>query len=72
MSHTLQAGQFVVYDFSCVNPSSKSRHLSTRIKINSTSSLAAAKHAYEEKERTCKQLIEKVDSPKITFMPNNN
>ena len=68
MSHTLEAGQFVVDDFSCVNPTSKT---SVNKNKNSTGSLAAAKHAYEEKERTCKQLIEKVDSPKITFMPNN-
>ena len=68
MRHTLQAGQFVVYDFSCVNPASKT---SVNKNKNSTGSLAAAKHAIEEKEKTNKQLIERVDAPKITFKPKN-
>ena len=37
--------------------------------------LDAAKHAYEEKEKTYKQLVERVVAPKITtvitFKPNN-
>jgi len=66
MSHALEAGQFVVYDFSCVNPASKT---SVNKNKNSTDSLAAAKHAYEEKEKMYKHLIEKPDSPKITFKP---
>jgi len=48
MSHTLEAGQFVVDDFSCVNPTSKT---SVNKNKNSTGSLAAAKHIQLRRKR---------------------